>query len=89
MHSVAVGALDDGVIEGWFAFGELDHVVLRIRLDDTMLDLDEPVVVVNADHELFRGVPPRTILTLARTLEERGDPRGLFSAEIEVSLPDS
>jgi len=62
---------------------------LAIRLDDTMLDLDEPVVVVNADHELFRGVPPRTILTLARTLEERGDPRGLFSAEIEVSLPDS
>ena len=55
-----------------------------------MLDLDEPVMVVKGDHELFRGrVPPRTIRTLAATLAERDDPRGLFSAEIEVPLPNS
>ena len=62
---------------------------LAIRLDDTMLDLDEPVVVVQADHELFRGTLPRTIRTLATTLLERGDRRGLFSSELEVPLPDS
>lgn len=62
---------------------------LAIRLDDTMLDLDEPVVVVQAGHELFRGTLPRTIRTLATTLLERGDRRGLFSAEFEVPLPDS
>jgi hypothetical protein len=62
---------------------------LTIRLDDTMLDLDEPVVVVHGDHELFRGTLPRTIRTLAKTLAERGDPRGLFSAEIDLPLPSS
>ena len=28
----------------------------------------------------------RTIATMSRTLSERGDPRGIFSAEIEVGL---
>jgi dienelactone hydrolase len=62
---------------------------LTIHLDDTMLDLDQPVVVVQGDHEVFRGAVPRTIATLAQTLAEREDPRGLFCGRIVIPLPDS
>ena len=61
---------------------------LTIRLDDSMLDLDRDVVVTRGDEELFRGRVPRTIGVLARTLAERGDPKGLFCAEISVSWTD-
>lgn len=64
-----------------------DQGRLAIRLDDSMLDLERPVTVVHRDQEIFHGVPPRTIQNLAITLAERGDPRGLFSAEIKVSPP--
>jgi hypothetical protein len=60
---------------------------LRIRLNDRMMDLGRPVVIRCGGQELFRGVAPRTIATIARTLEERGDPASVFSAEIEVKLP--
>jgi hypothetical protein len=50
-----------------------------------MLDLDEEVVVVQGETELFRGRAPRTIESLAKTLLERGDPKGLFSSEVVVT----
>jgi len=67
-------------LEEWTPQGEL-----RIRLDDSMLDLDEVVVVLQGEEERFRGRVPRTIATLARTLEERGDPTGLFSGEVVLT----
>lgn len=60
---------------------------LLIRLDDRMVDLDQPVKVVYGDKVLFEGRVPRTIGTLANTLEERGDPLLTFCAEVEVALP--
>jgi poly(3-hydroxybutyrate) depolymerase len=69
-------------LEAWDRQGEL-----RIRLDDEMLDLDQPVEVVEGDRSRFSGTVPRTIATLLRTLLERGDPRGAFAAEI-VLPPD-
>ncbi|MCP3916334.1 MAG: polyhydroxyalkanoate depolymerase [bacterium] len=59
---------------------------LALRLDDDMLDLDQEVVVSDGERELFRGRVPRTIEVLARTLAERGDPRGVFSGEVVVDL---
>lgn len=59
---------------------------LAIRLDDAMLDLDREVVVRQGERELFRGVVPRTAGTLSRTLAERGDPRGVYPAEVQVTL---
>ncbi len=67
-------------IDAWDAQGEL-----ALRLDDAMLDLDEEVVVVQGEKELFRGRAPRTIESLAKTLLERGDPKGLFSSEVVVT----
>lgn len=58
---------------------------LRIRLNDQMVNLDEPVRVAINDATVFEGKVPRTIATLARTLTERGDPVSVFSAEIAAS----
>ena len=62
---------------------------LRIRADDQMFDLDQPIVVRRGDEVVFEGKVSRTIQTLARTLEERGDPTGVFSAEIVIGAVPS
>ena len=62
---------------------------LRIRADDQMFDLDQPIVVRRGDEVVFEGKVSRTIQTLARTLEERGDPIGVFSAEIVIGAVPS
>ena len=59
---------------------------LSVRLRDDMLDLDQPIKLVQGTATLFEGKPKRTIQTLAKTLEERGDPSGIFSAEISVEV---
>ena len=58
---------------------------IRLRLDDSMIDLDEEIIVEQNGEVLFKGRVPRTIGTMSRTLAERGDPRGLFSAELVVT----
>jgi hypothetical protein len=63
-----------------------DVTQLTFRLDDEMFDLDEPIVVMHGEKELFRGIVPRTVATLTKTLEERGDPTGMFPAEVTCSL---
>jgi predicted peptidase len=61
---------------------------LEVMLNDAMLDLDEPVNILTPDgDELFLGVVDRTIGDLYRTLEERGDPTLMFSANVSVTLP--
>ncbi len=60
---------------------------LLIRLDDRMLDLDRPVRIVCQARTLFEDRVPRTIAALLHTLEQRGDPQLMFSAEVEVKLP--
>ena len=60
---------------------------LQIRLSDAMLDLDRPVRISYAGRELSAAPVPRTIATLARTLDERNDPSMLFSGEVSVDIP--
>jgi poly(3-hydroxybutyrate) depolymerase len=55
---------------------------LRVRLDDAMLDLDKEVVVMRGGAQAFKGTPQRTVATIANTLAERGDPKGVFTAEV-------
>lgn len=59
---------------------------LFVRLDDAMVDLNQPIHIVAGEKTIYRGNVPRTIATIAKTLAERGDPRGMFSAEVEVKL---
>ena len=60
---------------------------LLIRLDDRMLDLDQPVKIISGGKTLFEGKLFRTIATQIRTLENRGDFKLIFDAEVEVRLP--
>lgn len=59
---------------------------VSIRLSDAMLDLDQSIRVASGATTLFEGTVERTILTLAVTLEERGDPTLVFSSEVSVEL---
>ena len=67
------------------ATGGIDE--LGILLDDEMVDLDKPVRITMNGATLFEGVAPRTTATLKATIEERGDPRAGFPAEVRVKLP--
>ena len=60
---------------------------LTVRLCDEMLDLDEPVDVRWKGKKLVSQKPARTIGTLAKTLNERGEKEGMFSAEFEIAGP--
>lgn len=60
---------------------------LMIRVNDNMLDLDQPLTVNVEGQRLFSGMTRRTIAVLARTLAEYGDPRSVFSAELTIDLP--
>jgi len=60
---------------------------LTLRVNDVMLDLDQPVTVSFESKQLVRIKPERTLAVLAKSLAERGDPKNLFSAEIGVTLP--
>jgi poly(3-hydroxybutyrate) depolymerase len=58
---------------------------LEVLLDDRMLDLDVAVDVVGEGGEtLFSGSVTRTIGTLARTIEARGDPELVWSGSVTV-----
>jgi hypothetical protein len=54
-----------------------------VRLNDQMVDLDRPVTVLWEGKQTV-GKVPRTIATLAMTLEEKGDPDLVFSAELTL-----
>lgn len=60
---------------------------LRLRLGDEFVDLEREITVTMNGKELAKQRAPRTIATLAKTLLERGDPRGLYSAEIAITIP--
>ena len=60
---------------------------VTVLLNDTMLDLDQPVVIQAGGKTLFSGRLSRTATTLERTLSERGDPRSVFSSTVTVTLP--
>lgn len=59
---------------------------LRVYLNDTLANLDRPVKVVVNGKSVFDGIVKRTAATLARSLNERGDPFFMFPAEIPVKL---
>jgi len=59
---------------------------LLIRLDDRLVDLDQPIRVVTRGQTRFEGKLARSSATLARTLNERPDPKLMFAAEVAVDL---
>jgi hypothetical protein len=57
---------------------------VKVRFNDAMVNLDEPVAITLGAKEVFNGKLPRTIVTLNRTIEDRGDPESIFAAEYEL-----
>ncbi len=67
--------------------GQVEKVgALVVRLDDRMLNLDQPVTVERDGKTLYSAKPERTIRTMVQTLADRGDPKLMFDAEVEVDL---
>jgi hypothetical protein len=71
-------------IESW---RDLDG--LTVRLDDAMVNLDQPVVIRTPDAVLFQGTVSRSRKVMEATLAERGDPKGIYAAEVTVTLPSA
>lgn len=69
-----------------FSIERSDVRELRILLNDRMTNLDEAIQVIQQEPPLtlFDGTVIRTIEMLGKTLEERGDRRLMFSAEVWV-----
>ncbi len=61
---------------------------LTLLLRDDMLNLDEEVVVVSGDKELWRGKAQRTVKSIAETLLDRGDPTATFSSQVEIDVTE-
>ena len=67
--------------------GEL--MCLTILLNDSMVDLDQPVEVISGGKTvLFKGKVERNIGVISRTLAQRGDPGLVFTAAITVACGD-
>ena len=60
---------------------------LAMRFDDSMLNLDESVWFEKDGRPIYECILERNISTIARTMQERGDPIGMFSAEVSVEIP--
>jgi hypothetical protein len=50
-----------------------------------MVDLEKPVIVKRGDAILYQGIVPREKRVIETTLEERGDPEGIYTAEINLT----
>lgn len=59
---------------------------LGMRMDATMVNFSKEVVVIRDGAELFRGMVQPSMDTLRKTLAERGDPIGMWDAEVVVDL---
>lgn len=59
---------------------------VTIRLNDSFVDLDQPVTVLLPSGKQITEKPRRTIGGIYKSLSERFDPESIFSAEITVTL---
>ena len=63
-----------------------DYTKVTVYLNDTLVNLDEPVKIVFGEKVLFEGTLKRTPQNMLSTLNTRGDLSYIFPALIEVKL---
>jgi hypothetical protein len=68
------------------ALESTDVAAINVRLSDSMLDLDQPVTITANGADRWTTQATRTIAVLAKTLEERGHPRMVWSAEVPIAF---
>lgn len=83
---VVVRADRDGQTISLAATATID---LEVYLNDELVDLDQPVRIVQGTKLLFEGQAPRRLASIAQSLEDRADPRLVFSAVVPVQLQAS
>ena len=85
---IEITATTDGATQGsdGTATQPADSSTLLLRLDDSMLDLDQPIEIVVNGETRPAVTARRSLATMARTMEDRWDPRTVFVAEIAVPL---
>lgn len=60
------------------------NLPLTLRLNDTMLNMDQPITVIRNGKQVFQGQVPRTIQTIEQTINERYDPTSIFTGQITI-----
>ena len=66
--------------------GDCDYTKVRIFLNDKLVDLSKPVVVMHEEKKLFEGTLTPSDALLRKTLFTRNDPSYSFPCMVEVSL---
>ncbi|MDR1757312.1 MAG: alpha/beta hydrolase [Culturomica sp.] len=61
-----------------------DYTTLYIHLNDKMMDLDKPVILLYGDEEIFNGMVQRKAQHIDESVKERADPDYIFSAVLEI-----
>ena len=57
-----------------------------IRLNDDLIDMDNKIIVKYMGDELFNGIVSRNKNTIEKSIEENGDPEGVYFGEIPIFL---
>ena len=57
-----------------------------IRLNDNLIDMDKKIIVKYMGDELFNGIVSRNKITIEKSIEENGDPEGVYFGEIPIFL---
>lgn len=65
---------------------QCDYSTLTILLNDELVDLDNPVIVVYKGKEIFNEKVDRTISNMKLTLSQRNDPSYIFPAVIHLKF---
>ncbi|MBI5831216.1 MAG: alpha/beta hydrolase [Armatimonadetes bacterium] len=60
---------------------------LTVRLSDAMVNLNRPVTVRFGEKVLQTAYAPRSIVVIAQTMDEYGDPASVCAASIDLTLP--
>ena len=81
-RATVIAAYEDQTIR----IEQSDPKILKIRLHDSMVDLDQPIQVIFDDKVLFSGTVGRTVEAIANSLKERQDPESVYFSEIIVEL---
>ncbi len=58
--------------------------ILKIFLDDSMLDLDKPITIKYQNATIYQGTPERSILNIYKTLSEKGDLNLAFPCLVSI-----
>lgn len=65
---------------------QCDYTQLTLHFNDQMVDLDKPITIRMNGKTCFKGKLPRTVENMKNSLEQRGDIRYLFPAQVTVQL---